>query len=65
MGQHGKYLNSFGDFCREAVLRCGDDWRGIERYVNECVSRLPGEEQDALRHDIFMTLRFEPLQRRP
>lgn len=65
MGQQGKRLDTFGDFCREAVLQCGDDWRRIERYVNECVSRLPREEQDALRHDIFMTLRFEPPQRRP
>ena len=64
MGQRGKHLDTLGDFCREAVLQCGDDWRGIERYVNERVSRLPREKQEALRHDVFMMLRFEPPQRR-
>jgi hypothetical protein len=64
LGQQGKHLDAFGVFCREAALQRGDDWRGIERYVNECVSRLPREEQDALRHDILMTLGFEPPQRR-
>lgn len=63
MGQQGRNLGTFGDFCREAVLQYGDDWRRIERYVNESVSRLPRAERDALRHDIFMTLSFEPPQR--
>ena len=43
---------------------CGDDWRGIERDVNERVSRLPREKQEVLRHEAFMMLRFEPPQRR-
>jgi hypothetical protein len=63
-GRQGKHRDAFGVFCREAILQCGDDWRRIERCVNECVSRLPREEQGALRHDIFTTLDFKPPQRR-
>ena len=64
MDQQGKNLGTLGDFCREAVLQCGNDWLRIERYVNERVNRLPRQEQEALQYEVFMTLRFEPPQRR-
>jgi hypothetical protein len=64
LDQRGRHLDILNDFCREAVLQYGDDWRRIERCVNARVSRLPHREREALRHDVFMTLRFEPPQRR-
>jgi len=64
LDQRGKYLDILNDFCREAALQYGDDWRRIERYVNARVSRLPRQEQEALRQDVSVTLRFDPPQRR-
>ncbi len=60
MGQPGRRIDALGDLCREAAVQCGDDWRRIERYVTDRVSQWPREEQEALRHDVLMTLRFEP-----
>ena len=55
-----RHIDALGDLCREAAIELGDDWRGIERYVADRVSRLPREEQKALLEDVLMTLSFQP-----
>ena len=60
MAQPRRQIEALDDLCREAAVELGDDWRGIERYVTDRVSRLPVEQQQALLEDVLMTLRFQP-----
>lgn len=60
MAQPRRQIEALGDLCHEAAVELGDDWRGIERYVTDRVSRLPVEQQQALLEDVLMTLRFQP-----
>jgi hypothetical protein len=60
LAQPRRQIEALGDLCREAAVELGDDWRGIERYVTDRVSRLPVEQQQALLEDVLMTLRFQP-----
>ena len=60
MAQPRRQIEALGDLCREAAVEFGDDWRGIERYVTDRVSRLPVEQRQALLEDVLMTLRFQP-----
>jgi hypothetical protein len=60
LAQARRQLEALGDLCTEAAIQLGDDWRGIERYVTDRVSRLPVEQRQALLEDVLMTLRFQP-----
>jgi hypothetical protein len=60
LAQPRRQIEALGDLCCEAAVEFGDDWRGIERYVTDRVSRLPVEQQQALLEDVLMTLRFQP-----
>lgn len=63
MAQPRRQIEALADLCQEAAIRLGDDWRGIERYVTDRVSRLPVEQRQALLEDVLMTLRFQPPSR--
>jgi hypothetical protein len=60
LAQPRRPIEALGDLCREAAIQLGDDWRGIERYVTDRVSRLPVAQRQALLKDVLMTLRFQP-----
>jgi hypothetical protein len=63
LAQPRRQIEALGDLCHEAAIRLGDDWREIERYVTDRVSRLPVEQRQALLEDVLMTLRFQPPDR--
>jgi hypothetical protein len=48
------------ELCREAVVRCGDDWPRIERYVAARLRALPRSRRAALLENVSRILRYRP-----
>ena len=60
MAQTQRPTLSLQELCREAVVRCGDDWQRIEHYVAVALRALPLNRREALLQDMLRILRYRP-----
>lgn len=51
-------IGNFEALCREAVLRHGDDWANVERFVTEQIAGFPSAQRDTVLGEVARTLEF-------